>query len=424
MTSAVKICGHPSHRGDEKPWATEKKYRLADFFDQWWDVYKQSPTEPIRPEQYKAVNAMRVCRTEALGVDYYACPDCGEMAEVYHSCKNRFCPTCSWQDTLKWADRVKSQMMDIPHRHTVFTLPHQLNRLLKMNGKELLSVLMRTSAAAIKDWMAHRYNITPGIISVLHTFGETKEYHVHAHMIVSWGGIKNDTGELYQIKGEYVDYDFLKKKFRCKFQDELVAMFDNGTLRHDFSGRTQFMQFLNRINKKKWIAHLEPPMENPDQVVRYIGRYSKRACLSEYKITRMEGENISFRYKDNKTKDINNKPIERELELNYRDFFPRLLQHVPLPYFRLVRYYGMYANRAGVPQQYLHNGAAQPEEGGTDTWEKLQVEKTGQNPLVCSHCQTRKIYLYTKLKGRGQTQAITFKRAILMGHDFRIHNVA
>ena len=99
----------------------------------------------IRPEQYKAVNAIRVCRTAALGVDTYVCPECGEVSEIYHSCKNRFCPTCSWRDTMLWAERVKKQMLNIPHRHVVMTLPHLLNPLIKRNGKELLNVLMKTS---------------------------------------------------------------------------------------------------------------------------------------------------------------------------------------------------------------------------------------------------------------------------------------
>ena len=103
------MCNNSSHT-NPKQYSNEKIYRLSDFFNQWWDIYKQSPKESITPEQYKAVNAMRVCGTEALGVDYYACPDCGEITKVYHSCKNRFCPTCSWQDTLKWADRIKDWM--------------------------------------------------------------------------------------------------------------------------------------------------------------------------------------------------------------------------------------------------------------------------------------------------------------------------
>jgi len=417
------MCDCNPHTNISK-WRKEKTYHLPDFFNRWWDIYKQSPKGYIAPEQYKAVNAMRVCRTEALGVDYYACPDCGEITKVYHSCKNRFCPTCSWQDTLKWADRIKNQMMSIPHRHAVMTLPHQLNDLIKNNKRELLSVLIRAATDTFKDWMGHKYNVKPGIISVLHTFGETKEYHVHAHMIVSWGGIGNQTKALCPIKGEYVDYDFLKNKFRCKFEDQLVAMFDNGTLEHGFSDRIKFMQFIKRINQKRWIIHLEPPMNIPTQVVRYIGRYSKRACLSEYKITGMEGENIRFRYKDYKTKDINNKPIERELELNYMDFFPRLLQHVPLPYFRLVRYYGLYSNRLSIPQEYLYSEKDEAETENPQDWETLQMEKTGQDPLICSCCQTRKVYIYTKLRSRHTDKVIFFKREFLNNSKFREQDAA
>jgi hypothetical protein len=404
---------------EPETWLYDKKYRLADLFDQWWDIYKESPKEPIFEEQYKAVNAMRTCRTEALGIDHYACPGCGETTKVYHSCKNRFCPTCSWQDTLKWADRIKNHMMALPHRHITMTLPHQLNRLIKDNKNELLSVLMRVAADTLKDWMGHRYNLKPGIISVLHTFGETKDYHVHVHMIVSWGGIDKQTSALKPIEGEYVNYNFLKKKFRCKFEDELVALFDNETLQHNFSSHTKFLQFIKRLNKKRWIINLEPSMDIPTQVVRYIGRYSKRACLSEYKITKIEGENISFRYKDNKTKGKDNKPVERVLELNYRDFFPRLLQHVPLRNFRIVRYYAMYSNRANIPQEYLFAENNEQEQETTENWETLQIEKTGENPLICSSCNKRKVYVYTKLRSRRDNRTITFKRKLLSKNEFR-----
>ncbi len=411
-------------------WTGEKKYRLANFFNQYWDIYKQSPTEPITSEQYKAVNAMRVCRTEALGVDYYSCPECGETTKVYHSCKNRFCPTCSWNDTLKWADKLKDNMMDIPHRHVVMTLPHQLNSLIKKHKKELLSALMRTAADTFKDWMLHKYDIVPGIISVLHTFGEVKQYHVHVHMIVSWGGIHNETSLLQTIESEYVSYDFLKKKFRCKFEDELFALFNDGTFEDDFYDESEFKKFIKYINKQKWIIHLEPPMKIPTQVIKYIGRYSKRACLSEYKITKIEGEYITFKYKDNKIKDINNKPVERELELNYKEFFPRLLQHVPLKYFRLVRYYGSYSNRANIPEEYLYKGTEtetetkEQEIQSDESWEELQISKTGTNPLICSNCEKRKIYLYTRIKIRNENKTITLKRIDLIKKEFRKEGAA
>jgi hypothetical protein len=404
------MCNHKTETNPEKLYP-EKKYRLADFFDSYWDIYTKSPKEYIQPEQYKAVNAIRVCRTAALGVDIYSCPDCGDITEVYHSCKNRFCPTCSWKDTVKWAERVKSQMINLPHRHVVFTLPHSLNHLIKINGKHLLNILMRTSADTFKDWISNKYGLKIGVISVLHTFGEKKDSHNHVHMIISWGGIDNSTGTLKEIKGEYVNYDFLKNKFRCKFEDDLVKMFDSGQLIHNFKSRIDFLQFLKRVNKKNWILHLEPPMELPSLVIRYIGRYSKRACLSEYKITQMEGEYISFLYKDYKKLDLNKKALEFELTLHYRDFFPRLLQHVPLPYFRIVRYYGLYSNRGEIPEEYLCNDTSTINEQIND-WE-IQEE---EGLLYCSTCKRKKEYQHTVVEKRktnklDQCPMIVYKRS-------------
>ena len=124
-------------------------------------------------------------------------------------------------------------------------------------------------------------------------------------------------------------------------------------------------------------------------------RYSKRACLSEYKITMMEGEFIGFSYKDYKKKDFNGLPFSRERTLNYREFFPLLLQHVPLPRFRLVRYYGIYSNRSHIPREYFSEMDDTP-----ISWRLLQQSETGQDPLICPHCKVMKIYSYSIAKGR------------------------
>jgi len=392
---------------------TEKKYRLADFFNQWWDDYAKHPKHPITLEQYKAVNAMRVCRTPALGVDIYACPECGEVTEVYHSCKNRFCPTCSWRDTVKWAEKVKEKMMCIPHRHVIMTLPHQLNGLIKRNEKLLYNTLLHAAVDTFKDWMLEKHNIKPGIISVLHTFGETKDYHVHVHMIVSWGGIENDTRLLKPIKGEFVNYDFLKDKFRKKFEDTLFILYKNRELQHDFKNIISLRQFINRINRKKWNIRLELPMDVPEEVVRYIGRYSKRACLSEYKITKMEERKIAFRYKDNKNKDINGRPIEKEIELDYTEFFPRLLQHVPLRYFRLVRYYGYYSNKGGIPEEYLSKSDEKENETTISEEENDKNNLELTDSKICEYCQKEKIYIHTVFKNKNKPEAIIYRRELL-----------
>ncbi len=375
----------------------KKKYRLADFFNMYWDEYCKKPKEFILPEVYKAVNAIRVCRTEVLGVDSYACPDCGEISEVWHSCKNRFCPTCSWKDTIKWSEDLKSKMLNIPHRHIVVTVPHQLNPLIKNNKIEMLNILAKNAANTFKDWAKEKYNIKIGIIGVIHTFGEKKNAHYHIHMIVSWGGIDYDTGKLVELKGkkeEYVKYYFLKNKFRNFFNDDLVKLYDKKKLKHNFQNRREFMQFIKKINEKAWQLHLEPPMETPTEVIRYIARYSKRACLSEYKITNIEGEYLTFNYKDYKDridpKDKKSPAKVKELTYHYRDFFPLLLQHVPPPYFKLVRYYGAYHRFGQIPEEYQSNA----DEQLLETIETA-YQTSEDNPKYCSACTSAKIYIHT-----------------------------
>ena len=136
-------------------------------------------------------------------------------------------------------------------------------------------------------------------------------------------------------------------------------------------------------------------MENPLAVIRYIGRYSKRACLSEYKITKMEGEYIAFEYKDYKNLDFKGKPIVKELELHYSKFFPLLFQHVPFPNFRLVRYYGFYATASRIEEQYLFNPEEQELEDTTDGKE-VEIKYVSPADLkVCSTCNINKTYIYT-----------------------------
>ena len=368
---------------------SEKRYRISEFFDANWEKYISEEGVRVSIEQFKAVSAIRACRTATLGVDHYVCKECGEEVEIYHNCRNRFCPTCSWGDTIKWASNIERQMMKVSHRHVVFTLPHALIPLIKSNGKELLNIFLRTSADTFKDWVEHKYKVKVGVIAVLHTFGETKEYHPHVHMIVSWGGIDLITKSLKTIKGEYVNYEFLQSKFRNKFTDELVELYNSDKLEHKFEDKLSMLRFLKQINKTNWSIHLEPPMPAPSAVIRYIGRYSKRACLSERKITEIEGEYISFKHKDYKVIGPDNKPVERILKLHYREFFPRLLQHVPIAYFRLVRYYGVYSTKSNIPKEYLNKESELKE----DEWE-------WENPFVCNICKKRREYLYTVLDMR------------------------
>lgn len=395
------MCQHHQHKKEK--YAYEKKYRLADFFRMWWSEYCKHPTKYIKPEQYKAVNAMLVCQTEALGIDYYVCPQCGEISIVWHSCKNRFCANCSWKDTVKWASKLKLKMFNIPHRHSVFTLPHKLNGLIAKNKKALLNIMTRISADIFKSWFKSKHNVKIGIVGVIHTWGEKKNVHNHFHMLVSWGGTDFKTGKLVVFNGkekEYINYNHLKKEFRRKFVNELDKLFKSGDLKHNFKKpRTEFKKLKKKLHDTQWQIHLEEPMDTPAAVIRYIARYSKRACLSDYKITNIEGEFITFKYKDYRDridpKDKKSPAKVKELRLHYSKFFPLLLQHVPEPYFRMVRYYGAYARFGDIPEEYR---AIDDEQ----LLEEIEAEyaTSENNPQYCVACKQEKIYIHSLIDTR------------------------
>ena len=45
-----------------------KTSKVAAFFNAYWDAYVKNPTRPVKAEHFKAVNAMRACRTAILGI--------------------------------------------------------------------------------------------------------------------------------------------------------------------------------------------------------------------------------------------------------------------------------------------------------------------------------------------------------------------
>ncbi len=117
--------------------------------------------------------------------------------------------------------------------HVVFTLPHELNSLLMGHRKVLYKLLFDASAQTMLSFAKdNRYlGAVPGIISVLHTWGQQLSFHPHIHSIVSGGGItggntwkdakKSIYRFLFPVKAMSIVY-------RAKFLRALQQMMDKG----------------------------------------------------------------------------------------------------------------------------------------------------------------------------------------------------
>ena len=291
------------------------------------------------------------------------------------------------------------------------TLPKELRGLAKKNGNILYDLLFQSSAEVLKSWFKSKHNILPGIVSVLHTSGSDLKYHPHIHMLVSAGG-KQVEGEEYKVLDQ--DYlcsqNFLGKQLQIKFNVSLIKLYKKGKLKVHASleKKNKFISWLYHIKKDHWIVSVQKSLEDVQQIVGYVGRYTKRACLSEYKIEEIEPK-IKFRFNDYANSPRGGKPVEGMKEMKPYEFLDSLLQHVPDKRYHMVRYYGMYNSRYlnKIPKELklreqvlTRSGAEEFEHEDFELYRRAFIKAGKADPLYCYYCKRDKILVGFKYKDK------------------------
>lgn len=129
-------------------------------------------------------------------------------------------------------DKRRSEVIDTPYFHVVFTIPHELNPLLYCNQKLLYSLFHKCCAWTLLELSAGKkfLGATPGIIQVLHTWNQELGYHVHMHCIISGGGL-TPAGQIRRSKSHFfIPVFVLRDKFKGKFLFHLEKLYQNGQL--------------------------------------------------------------------------------------------------------------------------------------------------------------------------------------------------
>jgi len=88
-------------------------------------------------EQPRALRAITVCRTAALGGPSTQCAHCGHEAQAANSCRHRRCPTGQGAAQATWLAAREGEGLDTPSVHGIFTLPHDLGPLVLQNPRQL-----------------------------------------------------------------------------------------------------------------------------------------------------------------------------------------------------------------------------------------------------------------------------------------------
>ena len=95
----------------------------------------------------------------------------------------------------------------------------------------------------------------------------------------------------------------LSALFRGKFLDGLKKAYEAGEL--TFAGQIEglkeasaFKRFLNDLYDQDWVVYCKPPLRNPQKVMDYLGRYTHRVALSNDRLVKREGSQVTFRWRD------------------------------------------------------------------------------------------------------------------------------
>jgi len=380
------------------------------------DSYMNSPERKLflEDKHFKALDWASACRTPKLGRAQLACTSCGEVTYIARSCKHRFCAQCGISGTNKWAKEMFSKIMNCKHHHIVMTLPKPFRGLSKKNGDKFHDILFKSSSAVIHDWFLNRCNLKVGSVSVLHTAGSDLKYHPHVHMIVSRGGFDVRLNKYRLIEGDYLcKNEILGRLLKKHFTERLINEYEKGNIKL-YEGQNNVLElktWLNGLKDKHWIVNIEKPLEDIKQIIGYVGRYTKRACISEYKIESVTQKEISFSYNDYKNTPRGEKPKQAIIKLKPHEFLDRLLQHVPTKRYRMVRYNGLYNSfyLNKIPQHIKlvreNKGVLEWEEdydwGDYEQYRKDVIRAGYSDPLICPNCQIEKILVAIEYEKNG-----------------------
>lgn len=386
---------------------TRPSFEVADVLREHLGAYQAA--RRLSPAQHKAVRAIMSCRTAALGGHADCCASCGQALRVsYNSCRDRHCPKCQWAAQQRWVERRLGELLPVPYYHLVFTLPQELNALASSNEAKLYGLLSRAGWETLRQLCAQPkwLGAQPGMIAVLHTWGQNLSLHPHLHCIVPAGGLAPDgVSWVKSPRGShFLPVRVLSRLFRGKFLHRLRSMYAAGEL--EFYGQAEalreggeFRLLLRRLYQKDWIAYAKRPFGGPGQVISYLGRYTHRVAISNRRILSIAGGKVRFAYKD-----YRQGGKAKAMTLDALEFIRRFLQHCLPKGFQKIRYYGILSTRnrreklAALQRSlgYVPPEAEPPVGGASDSpalecpscgkalWVRIALPPLRQAPGICA----------------------------------------
>ena len=326
------------------------------------------------------VDKMIHCGDPSYGDAMYGCPLCGDLKFVPFRCHSRFCPTCGNMYAIDRTTAMSFKIIDVPHRHCVFTIASELRHFF-LEDRSLLNCLFSAVSSVILR-MFHKDNqsllFTPGFICVLHTFGRDLKWNPHIHCLVSEGGVGSDLS--WRPKTHF-DYKLLRDSFQTALLNELSRKIGDSF--------KQVKASIYADHKNGFYVRAMPHKCEPSRIIKYVGRYLGRPVIATSRIDSYDGENVTFHYNRHEDNALITETIPA------LKFMELLIQHIPERHFKMIRYYGIYA-RYRKSDQRLRCAISKEKHRfylSFNEWRTSILRSFGYDPLKCSKCGSTMLFL-------------------------------
>lgn len=336
----------------------------------------------IRPCVLKEVEKFRKCGDARNGFKLMVCEGCHDLKMVPYRCKGRFCTTCSCGETEEWSRLLMDDVLQVHHRHVVFTIDEGLWDVFLVH-RHLLKTYMDEAVHVVQEYFVKKRKVTPGIIAGLHTFGSRMNFNPHVHMLVTMGGMKKN--------GEWVTYDFIPfEMLRKQWQTVVLKLIRSHLCEEEKKKVKARLQKAYTANGEGFYVHAPKQRGHVRQQLRYIGRYIRRPAIAVHRIKEYDGEYVVFSYHDKASGQ------EKTERVTVEEFITRLIRHIPDEQFKTIRYYGIYSRRTkGVSKKLIHAWQEVSRKWVVRmqrvlkrrTWRERVKQTTGTDPLVCPRCE-------------------------------------
>ncbi|MGA7874418.1 MAG: transposase [Desulfoferrobacter sp.] len=361
---------------------------FRQIFENHWNEFKERH-QPYAGGYYEAVvQKMLGCGKEEGGYSEYLCTFCGkDLRRIGFTCKSCFCLSCCKRYTDDFVAQVSGVLQPgVKYRHMILTIPELLRIVFYRDrhvGK-LLSALMRCGYECLEAVVskAARQKVKIGAIVVVQTHGRSGHYNAHLHIIMSSGGINEETGKWLELG--YFPYEIIHKKWQYHLFKMLKEMVPTAEMK-------SLIDTLWKKYPRGLVAHVTKG-KVPEQcrgLAKYLAKYVASPPIAIRRIIRYTGEEVTYWYKDHQTKK------KEVITVNVMTFIGRMVQHILPKGFQRIRYYGLQATKTYKKwMDVIKEGLRRAGRVIKGTYEVIACKKyreryqemSGRDPLICRFC--------------------------------------